>query len=225
MESPTRWSGCFRRPRVRSKADSTSSSRRSGRRRRERGRSSSRFSADCGPPIPPDRAAASSRTAHHQQGPVRGLEELVSGLAGDVEPDGPQTYAGGDLQTVGALALAAVGFVWLIACTNASNLLISRVSSRRRELARADRARRLARSHRPLPARRERAPGRSAPPPSGSPSHGRASDCCVSWPPTTCRDRRKSRSTGPPLAAARADAHERRALRSDPGAARHRRSS
>src|SRR5206468_2494582 len=46
-----------------------------------------------------------------------------------------KTHVVGDVRTVAALALAAVGLMWLVACANASNLLIARVSSRRRELA------------------------------------------------------------------------------------------
>ena len=40
----------------------------------------------------------------------------------------------GDVGTLASLALAAVGLVWLIACVNASNLLIARVTSRRADL-------------------------------------------------------------------------------------------
>ena len=50
------------------------------------------------------------------------MEDLKSNLIGDVG-------------TLAGLALSAVALVWLIACANASNLLIARVTSRRQELA------------------------------------------------------------------------------------------
>jgi putative ABC transport system permease protein len=46
-----------------------------------------------------------------------------------------QAHVVGEVGTVAGLALTAVALVWLIACGNASSLLIARVTSRRRELA------------------------------------------------------------------------------------------
>lgn len=51
-----------------------------------------------------------------------GMEDLKISLVGNVGP-------------LAGMALAAVALVWLIACANASNLLIARVTSRRQELA------------------------------------------------------------------------------------------
>src|SRR4051794_30942926 len=46
-----------------------------------------------------------------------------------------KVYLAGDFHATARLALGAVVLVWLIACVNASNLLVARVTSRRRELA------------------------------------------------------------------------------------------
>jgi predicted permease len=46
-----------------------------------------------------------------------------------------KTHVVGDVEATAALALAAVGLVWLIACANAGSLLVARVTARSRELA------------------------------------------------------------------------------------------
>ena len=46
-----------------------------------------------------------------------------------------KAFVAGDIHTMAGVALAAVALVWLIATANAANLLVARVTSRRRELA------------------------------------------------------------------------------------------
>jgi len=46
-----------------------------------------------------------------------------------------KVYLAGQFRNIARLGLIAVALVWLIACVNASNLLVARVTSRRRELA------------------------------------------------------------------------------------------
>ncbi|MFB3855300.1 MAG: ADOP family duplicated permease [Vicinamibacterales bacterium] len=46
-----------------------------------------------------------------------------------------QTAIVGDAKEIAGVALASVALLWLVACANASNLLIARVASRRQELA------------------------------------------------------------------------------------------
>jgi putative ABC transport system permease protein len=46
-----------------------------------------------------------------------------------------KTFVIGDAGTMAGLSLAAVALVWLMACANASSLMVARVTSRRRELA------------------------------------------------------------------------------------------
>jgi putative ABC transport system permease protein len=62
------------------------------------------------------------RTSYQDDKATWSMEDLKTAIVGDVN-------------AIAGLALASVAFVWLIACANASNLLIARVTSRRQELA------------------------------------------------------------------------------------------
>jgi predicted permease len=46
-----------------------------------------------------------------------------------------KTYLAGNFRTIARVTFATAGLLWLIACVNASNLLVARASARRRELA------------------------------------------------------------------------------------------
>jgi putative ABC transport system permease protein len=62
------------------------------------------------------------RSSYQDEKSTWNMEDLKTNLLGDVG-------------TLAGLALAAVGLVWLIACTNASNLLVARATSRQADLA------------------------------------------------------------------------------------------
>lgn len=62
------------------------------------------------------------KTSYQDERATWSMEDLKTNLVGDVG-------------TIAAVSLAAVALVWFIACANASNLLIARVTGRRRELA------------------------------------------------------------------------------------------
>ena len=83
-----------------------------------------------------DRAAAAERAARDQPADLSASgkrsyqDEKATWAMMDLK-----AHVVGDVRTIAGLALAAVALVWLIACANASNLLVARVTSRRRELA------------------------------------------------------------------------------------------
>ena len=122
-----------RRSSARSSGGRTSSLPRSGPRRGARVRSSSPrsgvFATASADPRPPASCSAINRrifplwkSSYQDDRATWSLMDL-------------KAFVAGDIQTMAGVALAAVALVWLIATANASNLLVARVTSRRRELA------------------------------------------------------------------------------------------
>ena len=62
------------------------------------------------------------KTSYQDEKATWGMDDLKTNLVGDV-------------RAIAGVSLGAVALVWLIACANASNLLIARVAGRRQELA------------------------------------------------------------------------------------------